>query len=163
MANSQDLTPIGIGSLLAEAPSHTTGHTGPYPAVRLIKAAQERSSDNPHDFKQAFSRCNDESFDTTCCRLHADSLLENIPISCPYSVGHLEMKDATDIFRYFCHYARKTKTPTNHSHLPGHSAWGPFGPWAMPLPGSRQKFVFSVFRLLSRRCHNISAIPGHCT
>jgi len=33
----------------------------------------------------------------------------------------------------------------------------------MPLPGSRQMFVFSVCRLLSRRCHSISAIPGHCT
>jgi hypothetical protein len=30
--------PIGIGSPLAEAPSHTTGHAGPHPAIRLIKA-----------------------------------------------------------------------------------------------------------------------------
>ena len=64
----------GIGSPLAEAPSHTTGHAGPHPAVRLIKAAQEPSSDNPSDFKQAFSECNDNSFDTTCRRFHVDSL-----------------------------------------------------------------------------------------
>jgi len=42
---------IGIGSLLAEAPSHTTGHTGPYPAIRLIKADPELNSDNPNVFK----------------------------------------------------------------------------------------------------------------
>ena len=47
-------TYIGIGSLLAEAPSHTTGHTGPYPAVRLIKADQELSIDNPNGNKQAY-------------------------------------------------------------------------------------------------------------
>jgi hypothetical protein len=41
----------GIGSLLTEAPSHTTGHTGPYPAVRLIKAEQELSTDNPNGFQ----------------------------------------------------------------------------------------------------------------
>lgn len=53
--------------------------------------------------------------------------------------------------------------PTNRSHLPRPFGWGPFGPWAMSLPGSRQMFVFSVGRLLSRRCHSISAIPGHST
>jgi hypothetical protein len=30
-----------LGGLLAEAPSHTTGHADSYPAVRLIKAEQE--------------------------------------------------------------------------------------------------------------------------
>jgi len=46
--------PSGIGSPLAEAPSHTTGHAGPHPAVRLIKADQELSSDSPSGFKQAY-------------------------------------------------------------------------------------------------------------
>jgi len=29
--------PIGIGTPIAKRPSHTTGHTGPYPAIRLVK------------------------------------------------------------------------------------------------------------------------------
>ena len=31
--------PIGIGSSLAATPSHTTGHTGPYPAVQSSPSA----------------------------------------------------------------------------------------------------------------------------
>ena len=42
---------IGIGSLLAEAPSHTTGHAGPHPAIRLIKADHQLSKYNPSDLK----------------------------------------------------------------------------------------------------------------
>ena len=42
---------IGIGSPLTEAPSHTTGHTGPYPAIRLIKADHQLSKYNPSDLK----------------------------------------------------------------------------------------------------------------
>ena len=45
----------GIGSSLAEAPSHTTGHAGLYPTVRLIKAGQELSSDNPSDLHRVYS------------------------------------------------------------------------------------------------------------
>ena len=42
---------IGIGSPLAEAPSHTTGHAGPHPAIRLIKADHQLSKYNPSDLK----------------------------------------------------------------------------------------------------------------
>ena len=42
-------------ALAGGLPSRTTGHTGPHPAVRLIKEDQEPSTDNPSDFKQAFS------------------------------------------------------------------------------------------------------------
>ena len=42
---------IGIGSPLAEAPSHTTGHAGPHPAIRLIKANHQLSKNNPSDLK----------------------------------------------------------------------------------------------------------------
>ena len=41
--------PIGIGSPIAEAPSHTTGHAGPHPAIRLTKA--ELSNVPPSEFR----------------------------------------------------------------------------------------------------------------
>ena len=33
---------IGIGTPLAGRPSHTTGHTLPYPAVRLVKTGTDK-------------------------------------------------------------------------------------------------------------------------
>lgn len=37
-------THMGIGSSLAATPSHTTGHTGPYPAIRLVKAETDKQA-----------------------------------------------------------------------------------------------------------------------
>jgi len=33
---------IGIGSSLTAIPSHTTGDTGPYPAIRLVRTATDK-------------------------------------------------------------------------------------------------------------------------
>jgi len=35
--------PIGIGRSLAAPPSHTTVHTGPYTAIRLVRACTDKT------------------------------------------------------------------------------------------------------------------------
>ena len=43
---------IGIGRSLTTPPSHTTQHTGPYCAIRLIKAEnQVQGNERPSDLK----------------------------------------------------------------------------------------------------------------
>ena len=59
-------------------------------------------------------------------------------------------------FRYFCNYAHKTKTPTNHSHLPGHSAWGPFGPSEAAGTKATGRRLFSRFAACFRGGATIS-------
>ena len=39
---SELLLPIGIGTPIAERPSHSTGRAGTYPAVRLVKAGTNK-------------------------------------------------------------------------------------------------------------------------
>ena len=42
---------IGIGTPLKERPSHTTQHTGPYCAIRLIRQNQIQGNTSPSDLK----------------------------------------------------------------------------------------------------------------
>jgi hypothetical protein len=42
---------IGIGRSLAAPPSHTTQHTGPYCAIRLIRQVQLQGNESPSDVK----------------------------------------------------------------------------------------------------------------
>jgi len=42
---------IGIGRSLTAPPSHTTQHTGPYYAVRLIRQVQLQGNESPSDSK----------------------------------------------------------------------------------------------------------------
>ena len=42
---------IGIGRSIAAPPSHTTQHTGPYCAIRLIRQVQLQGNESPSDVK----------------------------------------------------------------------------------------------------------------
>jgi len=42
---------IGIGTPLTGRPSHTTQHTGPYCAIRLIRQNQIQGNERPSDLK----------------------------------------------------------------------------------------------------------------
>ncbi len=42
---------IGIGRSLTASPSHTTQHTGPYCAIRLIRQVQIQGNESPSDSK----------------------------------------------------------------------------------------------------------------
>jgi hypothetical protein len=42
---------IGIGRSLTAPPSHTTQHTGPYCAIRLIRQVQIQGNESPSDTK----------------------------------------------------------------------------------------------------------------
>ena len=105
-------------------------HHRTYGSVSGDSADQGRSGTELRQSKRlqvSIQRCNDLSFDTTCCRLHVDSLLDDLQKLFPFCRAFRESRRYRH-FRYFCHYVHKTEPLTNHSHLPGHSTWGPFGP-----------------------------------
>ena len=78
-------TPIGIGSSLAATPSHTTGHTGPYPAIRLIRT----DTDKIHLCRRALFKQERYQHFSHCCNMlvRTCSLIATI-IYPSHSVGH---------------------------------------------------------------------------
>ena len=78
--------PIGIETPLAGRPSHTTEHTGPYPAIRLVKTG----TDNPIPILPAgrYSSTTLPAFQPLLHDAGKNMLFDNHDIHPSHSAGH---------------------------------------------------------------------------